>query len=245
MKSRDLFSDLFFRRAAKSWVAGLALVGGARAAVAANTIVAGAVLTDVQISRSSYSYTLTLQNDTNSTSNIGLFWFAWEAGQADFLASEPTDVQTPAGWEAVVEGGGADDGYSIQFVTYTDPLPPGSSATFTFESTDSPTIMGGPAEFYPEYKTLTSQVYSSHEASGLQAVFIAKLVQTNLGLLTARPSGSSLTLNWTAARNIALEQSPSPTGTNWTVVPGTLARSQFIATNLPAGPTTFYRLGTQ
>jgi hypothetical protein len=217
-------------------------VGGS---VRANEILAGAQITGKSLGHGEYTYALTLQNFTNSSSQIGLFWFAWEAGQADFLASQPTDIQTPPGWEATVEGGGDDDGFSVQFVSYTNALQPGSSITFNFDSTDSPKIMAEPAEFYPEYTTLTSQVFSGHEASGLQEVIIAKLLETDLGSITVRPIGSELILSWTSGTNVVLQQSVSLSATNWATVSGTQGRGTYFATNLPSAPAVFYRLATQ
>lgn len=163
---------------------------------------ASAQMSGVSLGRGNFAYTLTLENTAASTSDIQMFWFAWEAGQADFLTSNPTSIHTPAGWNAVVEGGGAGDGYSIQFVTYTTPLTPGSSVTFTFDSPDSPRIMAGPASLYPQYPTLSSQVYSAHAADGLQELFVTQLV----------PEPSSLALLGTGALVMYLvrRRKPSP-----------------------------------
>jgi hypothetical protein len=187
-------------------------------AVQANEILAGAQITGVSLGRGKYAYTLTLNNTAASTSDIQLFWFGWEAGQADFLTSSPTSIQTPPGWNATVEGGGGDDGYSVQFNTFTTPLTPGSSLTFTFVSPDSPKIMGEPATLYPQFPTLTSQVYSAHDADGLQELFIAQLVEPPL--LTFGQAGNQLALSWTTNYgNFALQTTTnlfSPT--SWTTV---------------------------
>jgi len=177
MNSRIFFARSGFERNAflKYCLSGLIVLGAASAAVHGQGIIADAELSGIPLGRGVYAYTLTLENSTASTAHIGLFWFAWEAGEADFLTSNPTSIQTPAGWKSVVEGGGGDDGYSIQFSTLTSPLAPGSSVTFTFDSPDSPAIMGGPATLYPEFATLTSQVYSGHAASGLQDLFVVQL----------------------------------------------------------------------
>src|SRR5580698_8003303 len=94
---------------------GLILFGAATASVQARGILAGTQISGVSLGRSKYAYTLTLSNYVTSTSDIRTFWFACEAGAADFLDSEPTSIQTPAGWNSTVEGGGGEDGYSIQF----------------------------------------------------------------------------------------------------------------------------------
>jgi hypothetical protein len=235
----------FLRLCLCGWVMAGALSGSVQAAV----IVANAQLTGVSLGRGLYSYTLTLNNSASSTSDIQMFWFGWEAGQADFLASQPASIETPAGWSAVVEGGGGDDGYSVQFVTFTSPLVPGSSLTFTFKSPDSPAVMAGPAELYPQYPTLTSQVYSAHEASGVQDVFVAQVVapvQTkSLGTLSAQAGGSNLVLKWSAGTNVVLQQSSNLSATNWTAVAGTLGAGSFTVTNASRNPATFYRLAAQ
>jgi hypothetical protein len=178
MNSRFFFGRSAFERSAfrEFYLSGLILVGAASAAVHAQGIMASGQLSGVPLGRGEYAYTLTLENTAASTSGIQMFWFAWEAGQADFLASLPTSVHTPAGWNSTVEGGGAGDGYSIQFVTFNTPLKPGSSLTFTFDSPDSPKIMAAPASLYAEYPTLSSQVYSGHAADGVQDLFVVQVV---------------------------------------------------------------------
>jgi len=229
-------------------LASLILVGAAGGAVQGRGILAGAELSGVSLGRGKYAYTLTLTNSPASTASIGLFWFAWAAGQADFLESEPTSIHTPSSWNATVEGGGGDDGYSIQFNTFTAPLAPGSSLTFTFDSPDSPRIMGGPAAFYPQYPTLMSQVYSAPDADGLQELFVALLVSppaANPGKLTAQFSNPNLVLTWTAGTNVVLQKTSNFSTTNWTTVAGTLGVGTFTVTNVPGAPATFYRLATQ
>ena len=142
-------------------------------------------------------------------------------------------------------GGGSDDGYSVQFVTFTNPLKPGSSVTFSFDSTDSPSTMAGPAVFYAEYATLTSQVYSNPAASGVQDVFVAQLIASDLGSLAAKMNGANLVLRWSSGTNVVLQQSATLSPTNWTTVPGTLGASSFTVTNVSSGAPAFYRLATQ
>lgn len=84
-------------------LSGLALAGAATAAGQAQGILAAAQLSGVSVGRGDFSYTLTLENTAASTSDIQMFWFGWEAGEADFLTSEPTSIQTPSGWTSVVE----------------------------------------------------------------------------------------------------------------------------------------------
>ena len=248
-------SRFFLGRSGFEWnvlrtlgLSGLALAGAATATAQPLSILAAAQLSGVSEGRGDFSYTLTLENTAASTSDIQMFWFGWEAGEADFLTSEPTLIQTPSGWTSVVEGGGADDGYSIQFVTFTTPLKPGSSATFTFHSPDSPKIMAGPASLYPEYATLTSQVYSAHAADGLQELFVAQLVlppTAGLGTLGAQFEGPNLVLTWSAGANVVLQQSSSLSPANWTTVAGTAGVGFFMVTDASSKDPVFYRLSTQ
>jgi hypothetical protein len=197
------------------------LFGAASVTVQARGILAGAQLSGVSLGKGEYAYTLTLDNYAASTSDIGMFWFAWEAGAADFMSSHPASIQTPAAWNATAEGGGGDDGYSIQFVTFTSPLTPGSSVTFTFDSADSPKVMAGPAPIYPEYQMLNSQVYSGHAADGLQELFVAQVVPapgpTNLTIALA---GNQVVLSWpTNAGNYALQTTTNfVSQASWTAV---------------------------
>jgi hypothetical protein len=224
----------------KCFFSSLVLFGTAHASVGANTIQAGALLNEVSKNNGQYEYTLTLENTAFSTSDIQMFWFGWEAGQADFLTSEPTNIETPAGWSATVEGGGADDGYSIQFVTFTTPLTPGSSVTFSFKTPDSPKVMSEPASLYPEYETLTSQVYSAHAADGLQQLFITQLVPASSSTnLTISAISRQMVLLWpTNAASYVLQtttnlysQSSWTAVTNIPSVLGTLNCVSIPATN--------------
>lgn len=121
--------------------------------------------------------------------------------------------------------------------------------TFTFQSTDSPKIMAGPADLYPDYATLTSQVYSAHAASGVQDVFVTQVVspaQTNaMQTLAAQASGPNLVLTWSAGTNVVLQQSSSLAPAKWTPVAGTLGAGNFTVTNASTQPAAFYRLATQ
>jgi len=224
------------------------LVGAASDTVEAAGIQAAAQLTGVKLAPAHYAYTLTLENTAVSTSEIQMFWFAWAAGGADFLGSQPTSIVPPPGWNYTVEGGGPDDGYSIQFVTFTTPLKPGSSLTFTFDSPDSPKEMAGPAPLFPSSPTLSSFVYSAHAASGLQEQIVAQVVSpptVGPGSLAARLDSPNLVLTWNAGTNVVLQQSSTLSPANWTNVAGTLGEGYFMATNVSNQAPTFYRLATQ
>lgn len=245
MKPRDYWARLGFD-SPTLWRCGLACtaMAGLASGASAAQISANAQLQGATLGHGNYAYTLTLNNSAASTASVKMFWFGWEAGQANFLVSQPTSIQTPAGWKATVLGGGAGDGYSIQFVTFTNQLNPGSSATFTFESPDPPSFMASPAAFYPESPTSTSEVYSNPAASGVQDVFVAQVVSTDLGALATRISGSKLVLSWAARTNVVLQQSSALNPPHWTTVSGTLGSGTFSVTNAANIGAAFFRLAT-
>jgi len=154
---------------------GLALGWTGLVAAHGQGLITTADLSGVKTSSGIYDYTLTLINSPNSTAYAQTFWFAWQAGQADFMGSMPTQVQAAPGWTSEVVGDGSGDGYSLKFVSSTAPLAPGSSINFYFSSPDSPKVMAGPSPIYPEYPVLSSDVYSGF-TSGIREDIIAQLV---------------------------------------------------------------------
>lgn len=106
------------------------------------------------------AYTLMLQNNSDSTSPIGSFWFGWVPGQF-YLPSTPSSAQAATGWtENIVNGGGAS---SIQFVASSSSfyLAPGSSLSFEFNSADPLAVMEGNAPNHPTVPVTTSVVYGN------------------------------------------------------------------------------------
>lgn len=98
-----------------------------------------------------YDYTISLK-DTGTT-DIGTFWFAWvPPGQPieyDFLPSQPLSTTQPAGW--IVGPFAGFPGYSIEYYNSTGSLiTPGQTATFTFNSPDSPTTLQGTTFGFPD-----------------------------------------------------------------------------------------------
>jgi hypothetical protein len=147
-----------------------------------------------------YEYTLTLNNSPASTADIQTFWFAWLAGQGDFMASSPYAVQTPQGWSYSVQGGGSrGDGYSIKFITFTAPLAPGNSLVFHFESADSPAAMAGRSVPFPQYPTLSSDVYSGHTAGILDQIVVQPVPEPSVWALFG---AGALALGLVLRRNI-------------------------------------------
>ena len=161
------------------FLAVLLLVGAARPTLHAQGLISSAQISGSMGPADVYNYMLTLNNSSASTANIQTFWFAWQAGQADFMASSPSSIQTPLGWTYSVDGGGSGDGYSIKFGTSTAPLAPGHSIIFYFASPDSPAVMGGPSPTYPQFPVLSSDVYSGHTA-GIRDDIIGQVVPASV-----------------------------------------------------------------
>jgi hypothetical protein len=66
---------------------------------------------------------------------------------------------------------------------------------------------------------------------------------TGIGSLTAQiTSNTNLVLTWTAGSNVSLQQNTSLSTTNWTTVAGSLGVGTYTVTNIPAKPSTYYRL---
>src|SRR5260370_27440651 len=122
-----------------------------------------------------FDYTLTLNNASGSTSPIETLWYAWLPGE-DFLPTSPITVQPPSGWTDIITGGGAGDGYTIQFVTSTAPLNPGNSLTFIFESADTPAELAGNSPFHSTTPTPvgTSVVYAGGPFVGATETFVVQ-----------------------------------------------------------------------
>lgn len=102
-----------------------------------------------EVNANTYRYSLDLQN--NGTTTIGTFWYSWVPGE-DFLPSSPTNIVSPAGWTSTITGGGANNGYAIEWTT-TSPIAAGSVVSgFGFDSPDAPTVL---LEVSPAHSTHT------------------------------------------------------------------------------------------
>jgi hypothetical protein len=107
-----------------------------------------------------YDYTISLAN--TGTNNLETFWFSWVPGE-DFMPVSPTNIVSPTNWTAKITGGGATDGFAIQWVTSgasAAPLAPGSTLNFSFDSTMTPAVLSGDSPDFPTTPTGTSFVYS-------------------------------------------------------------------------------------
>ncbi len=121
-----------------------------------------------------YNYSITLTNSGASSVNLGTFWFAWVPGK-DFLDTRPVSggFVTPQGWTANVTGGGASDGFAIQWVAGTNAaITPVNSLVFGFESVDTPAQVAGFSNFFPTTRVTTAVVYQNGPFSGLSDTFI-------------------------------------------------------------------------
>jgi PEP-CTERM motif len=119
------------------WTNRVAIIGAAGLAAcslhAQGTISATAALTEVGQVGSEFEYSLSLDNTGNVP--INAFWYGWIRGSFD-LPSVPTSIAGPSGWT------GSADGNSIQFGNSTgSAIAPGTTGTFTFDSTSAPTAM--------------------------------------------------------------------------------------------------------
>ena len=116
-----------------------------------------------------YDYTLTLNN--TGSSSLETFWFAWEPYYGyDFMTAMPTSIVNPSGWTDSVSSYynyyyGYD--YGIEFSTSTSPLAAGHTITFSYDSTMTPTDMGGFSSTYG-YDVGTSYLSTGPNFSGTQ-----------------------------------------------------------------------------
>jgi hypothetical protein len=147
---------------------------------------ATASYTSQQLDATHWRYSMTLNN--TGTTNISTYWFGWVIFPPiyDLLPSIPTNVQSPAGWN----GAGLNDsiygGYSAEWTTTTSPLAAGSSLSgFTFDSTDSPTVMSNLSPVFGAYRSDVSWVYigPSQGDPGLRIQPTQLVPEPTIGLL--------------------------------------------------------------
>jgi hypothetical protein len=108
-----------------------------------------------------FDYTITLTNNSSTTDPIGTFWFSWVPGQ-DFMGHSPISVASPAGWADRVTGGGATDGFAIQWVAGANApaFVPGSSLSFSFTSLETPAQLAGNSPFHGSFPELTAVLFN-------------------------------------------------------------------------------------
>ena len=156
----------------------LALV--AAGAIVASSAVSNAALTgNATVSGSPiggglYHYTVTLNN--TGTTTVGTLWFAWIPG-GNFMAHVPTNITSPAGWSAQVVGGAGAASILWQANNAGSRLAAGGTlATFSFDSTSTPTQLMGFANSSPSNHVTTSFLYSGAAFSDAGFQFTASVV---------------------------------------------------------------------
>ena len=161
------------------------------------TLMASATISTNQTS-APFNYTVTLHN--TGTTNIGTFWFGWVPGE-DFLGTTPTNFVKPSGWSATLNGGGASDGHSIEFVDSGTLLAPGGTLSgFGFTSNDTPTQLSGKSPFHSTTPVTTSIVYSGGPFSDSGFQFTATVVPEPSAIVLAAVGGLAV-LAWCGLRN--------------------------------------------
>jgi hypothetical protein len=125
------------------------------------------------------SYALTLTDSASSASPIGTFWFSWVPGE-DFMSALPTNITSPAGWTDNITGGGAGDGYAIQWLAGAGAaVSIGTSLSgFGFSSTETSAQLGANSPSHPGTPTLTTFTYSGAPFSDSGTEFVVSQVST-------------------------------------------------------------------
>jgi hypothetical protein len=150
---------------------------GTACAVHGQNIAANAQISGQPAGGGVFDYTITLNNSSNSSSQVETFWFSWVPGE-DFMPTNPISVLAPAGWTYSVVNGSyyGPDGYSIEFNTGSAPLNPGASLNFKFTSLASPTALAGDSPFYPGNPVDTAYLYSSYAFYGASEQLVVESV---------------------------------------------------------------------
>jgi hypothetical protein len=162
---------------------------------------------------SGFNYTITLSNASSSDSGIGTFWYAWVPGK-DLLATSPTSVNPPAGWTDTVVHSGSGDGYSIEFMS-DSPLydvQPGSSLSFSFQSTSSAQSISGDSVNFPGMPVGTSVAYPQGAFSDTGHQFVVTQSPTPSPTPTPTP-GPTPTPTPTPTTTPTATSTPTPTPT--------------------------------
>ena len=211
-------------------------------------IIASGVISDTP-GTGVYDYTIALTNSSQSGSAIGSFWYAWVPG-ADYLSSYPISVTAPAGWTATVTGGGAGDGYGIQFVanSSSNDIQPGSSLSFSFMSTDPPSTVEGDSQIYSGVPVGTSAVYPGAPVNDGGTPFVVSATVT-LASIAVTPASSSVpngatdpltaigTFTDNSTQNLTSQVSWSSSAPSVATISGA-SGSQGVATGVGQGTTT-------
>jgi len=148
---------------------------------------ASAVITPMSLGGGEFDYSIKL-TDTGTT-DLGTFWFSWIPGQ-DYLPVSPASEISPTGWHVgTISNAGPNDGFAIQWVASSSLLTPGSSLTFSFETTATPAEISGDSPFHMTTPVGTSFVYEGAPFSDAGDRFVATV---------ATPEPSTLALSFFA-----------------------------------------------
>jgi hypothetical protein len=112
------------------------VIGSIELCHAQGTLDVNATISAVQ-NGSTYDYTIEV-NDPSGSPAVGTFWYAWVPGVFE-LGTAPSSVTPASGWTYSTPSTGPNN-YSIEFNS-TTPLASGSSATFSFTSTETPSAL--------------------------------------------------------------------------------------------------------
>jgi PEP-CTERM motif len=168
---------------------GIVLSTGLMAMPASAGYVVSANLTSTpDVDGTDFDYKIVLTNATTSTLPLGTFWFSWVPGQ-DFMSVKPTNIINPTGWSDLITGGGAGDGFAIQWVAGSTgtPIAPGGSLTFAFTSSETLAQIEGFSPSHPASLETTAFVYTG-------APLADPGLQFNVAGPAAVPEPSSLAL---------------------------------------------------
>jgi len=181
---------------------GLLLAAGAAGSVQAQSILASGQLSAVAGGGGTWDYTLVISDSAGATSPIGSLWYGWIPGQF-YLPTAPSSATAPVGWTAsVVTVGGS----SIQFIASSAlyDINPGSSLTFNFVSTDSPsTLAGNAVPTYPTTPIGTTVAYGAGLFSTPSETFVVNSVPEPTTLALAMAGSLGL---WGASRRRSLSK---------------------------------------
>ena len=194
----------------------LSLIALLSAAVSARAAALSGAASITVTGNGPYQYSIDFTN--TGTGPIGTFWFAWVPGQ-NYLATSPTSVQTPAGWNDTITSGG---GFAIEWVANT-PLAAGQTLNFGFTSTDTPQQVFGNSMFFSHPPVTTSVLYAGQPLTGTAFQFVVQpvgFVAPTLTITTTNlPDGTN---NENYSQTLAATGGQPPY--MWTVTSGSLPK---------------------
>jgi hypothetical protein len=135
---------------------------------------ADATVTSSPLGGGVYHYTVSLHN--SGTTTVGTLWFSWIPGE-NFMTAVPTSITSPAGWTGSLFGGAGSVSILWQANTAASRLAAGGTlATFSFNSTHTPSQMSAVSPNDSHYFMTTSYVYSAAAFSDGGFQFVPSVV---------------------------------------------------------------------